>query len=152
MHLRIETEQEADGRWIAEVAGLPGVMAYGPTPEAATAKAKALALRLRKEMAMPRVRIEVIPWLTTAFGAPGSGRLVREEEVDPGATIRDLFDRLASQYERFAELVFDRDGRHLTGLVSVIFNDRILELQGGLDTTFADGDTIIILPAYSGGS
>ncbi|MDO8751450.1 MAG: type II toxin-antitoxin system HicB family antitoxin [Dehalococcoidia bacterium] len=46
MHLRIETEQEADGRWIAEVAGLPGVMAYGPTPEAATAKAKALALRV----------------------------------------------------------------------------------------------------------
>ena len=46
MHLRIEMEQEADGRWIAEVAGLPGVMAYGPTPEAATAKAKALALRV----------------------------------------------------------------------------------------------------------
>ena len=46
MHLRIETEQEADGRWIAEVTGLPGVMAYGPTPEGATAKAKALALRV----------------------------------------------------------------------------------------------------------
>ncbi|MBF8268022.1 MAG: hypothetical protein HW388_1530 [Dehalococcoidia bacterium] len=46
MHLRIEMEQETDGRWIAEVAGLPGVMAYGPTPEAATAKAKALALRV----------------------------------------------------------------------------------------------------------
>ncbi|MBI4282386.1 MAG: type II toxin-antitoxin system HicB family antitoxin [Chloroflexi bacterium] len=46
MHLRIETEQEADGRWIAEVTGLPGVIAYGPTPEAATAKAKALALRV----------------------------------------------------------------------------------------------------------
>ncbi len=101
---------------------------------------------------MPRVRLEVIPWLTTAFGATGPGRLVREEEVDPGATVRDLFDRLASQYQGFAELVFDRDSRQLTGLVSVIFNDRILELQGGLDTTFADGDTIILLPAYSGGS
>ena len=46
MHLRIEIEREADGRWIAEVADLPGVMAYGPTPEVATAKVKALALRV----------------------------------------------------------------------------------------------------------
>ncbi|MFH1140340.1 MAG: MoaD/ThiS family protein [Chloroflexota bacterium] len=101
---------------------------------------------------MTRIRLEVIPWLTRAFGAPGPGRLVREEEVEAGATVRDLFDRLASQYQGFAELVFDRHNQQLTGLVSVILNDRILELQGGLDTTFADGDTILLLPAYSGGS
>ena len=101
---------------------------------------------------MPRVKPEVLPWLTVAFGAKGPGHLVIEEEVDLGATVRDLFDRLAFQYQGFAELVFDRDRRQLTGLVSVILNDRILELQGGLDTTFADGDTIILLPAYSGGS
>ncbi len=46
MNLRIEVEQEEDGRWIAEVADLPGVMTYGATPEAATAKVKALALRV----------------------------------------------------------------------------------------------------------
>ncbi len=46
MDLRLTLEQEEDGRWIAEVGTLPGVLAYGPTPEAATAKAKALALRV----------------------------------------------------------------------------------------------------------
>jgi predicted RNase H-like HicB family nuclease len=46
MNLRIEIEQETDGRWIAEVPDLPGVLTYGPTPEIATAKAKALALRV----------------------------------------------------------------------------------------------------------
>ncbi len=46
MVLTVEIEQEADGRWIAEVIELPGVMAYGPTAEAAVAKAKALALRV----------------------------------------------------------------------------------------------------------
>ena len=46
MNLRIDIEQETDGRWIAEVTELPGVLAYGPTPAAATAKAKALALRV----------------------------------------------------------------------------------------------------------
>jgi predicted RNase H-like HicB family nuclease len=43
----IELEQEDDGRWIAEVAELPGVMAYGRTREDALAKAEALALRVR---------------------------------------------------------------------------------------------------------
>ena len=44
--LLIESEQEEDGRWIAEIAALPGVMAYGTTKAEAAAKAKALALRV----------------------------------------------------------------------------------------------------------
>ena len=44
--LSVEIEQEEDGRWIAEVTELPGVMAYGKTPEDARAKAQALALRV----------------------------------------------------------------------------------------------------------
>jgi predicted RNase H-like HicB family nuclease len=44
--LRIESGQEEDGRWIAEVPALPGVMAYGKTKSDAGAKAKVLALRV----------------------------------------------------------------------------------------------------------
>jgi predicted RNase H-like HicB family nuclease len=46
MVLTVELEQEDDGRWIAEVLELPGVMAYGPSAQEAVAKAKALALRV----------------------------------------------------------------------------------------------------------
>ena len=42
----IETEQETDGRWIAEVSELPGVLSYGSTQNDAVAKAEALALRV----------------------------------------------------------------------------------------------------------
>ena len=45
MHLTIELEREEDGRWIAEVGDLPGVLAYGATREQALAKVEALALR-----------------------------------------------------------------------------------------------------------
>ena len=45
MAFKIELEQEEDGRWIAEVVDLPGVVVYGKTPEEAEAKAQALALR-----------------------------------------------------------------------------------------------------------
>jgi predicted RNase H-like HicB family nuclease len=45
----IEIEEEADGRWIAEVTDLPGVMAYGVTRPDAVAKVQALALRALAE-------------------------------------------------------------------------------------------------------
>ncbi len=46
MTFTIEYEQEKDGRWLAEVTELPGVLAYGRTLDEAIAKAQALALRV----------------------------------------------------------------------------------------------------------
>ncbi len=43
--LRIEFEREEDGRWIAEIPVLPGVLAYGLTREEARNRVEALALR-----------------------------------------------------------------------------------------------------------
>jgi predicted RNase H-like HicB family nuclease len=43
---RIEIDREDDGRWIAEIPALPGVMAYGKTRQEAIAKVEALALRV----------------------------------------------------------------------------------------------------------
>jgi predicted RNase H-like HicB family nuclease len=45
-HFTIELEREADGRWIAEIPSLPGVLAYGATEADAFAAAEALALRV----------------------------------------------------------------------------------------------------------
>lgn len=46
MTFLVELEREDDGRWIAEVPELPGVMAYGGSPDQAKAKVQALALRV----------------------------------------------------------------------------------------------------------
>jgi predicted RNase H-like HicB family nuclease len=46
MALRIEIEQEDDGRWIAEIPELPGVLAYGQTRQEAIERAQALSLRV----------------------------------------------------------------------------------------------------------
>jgi predicted RNase H-like HicB family nuclease len=45
----IECEREDDGRWLAEVPQLPGVLAYGATRDEAMAKAQVLALRVIAE-------------------------------------------------------------------------------------------------------
>ena len=44
--MKIEIEREEDGRWIAEVPDLPGVMVYGQTREETISKVEALALRV----------------------------------------------------------------------------------------------------------
>ena len=49
MHFKVEFEQEEDGRWIAEVAELPGVLAYGASRVEAQARVQALALRVVAE-------------------------------------------------------------------------------------------------------
>jgi predicted RNase H-like HicB family nuclease len=46
MNFRIELDQEEDGRVIAEVPALPGVLVYGRTREEAIARAEALVLRV----------------------------------------------------------------------------------------------------------
>ena len=46
VNLTLECEQEEDGRWIAEVPELPGVLAYGSSSVDAMAKAEVLALRV----------------------------------------------------------------------------------------------------------
>lgn len=43
--LRIDFEKEQDGRWIAEIEALPGVIAYGSTRAEARGRVEALALR-----------------------------------------------------------------------------------------------------------
>ncbi len=44
--IKVEVECEVDGRWIAEVTELPGVLTYGKTREEAIERVKALALRV----------------------------------------------------------------------------------------------------------
>ncbi len=46
MALRIEVEQEDDGRWLAEVPDIPGVMAYGDSRDEAIGRVQALSARV----------------------------------------------------------------------------------------------------------
>ena len=49
MKYTVKYEQETDGRWIAEIEDLPGVLAYGQNKEEAISRAEALALRVVAE-------------------------------------------------------------------------------------------------------
>jgi predicted RNase H-like HicB family nuclease len=65
--MRIEIDKEDDGRWIAEIPELPGVMAYGSSRNEAISKAEALALRV---LADRLEHGEEIPELKEVFAIP----------------------------------------------------------------------------------
>lgn len=68
MNFTVEVEREEDGRWLAEVMELPGVMVYAASAQMAATKAKALALRViadRLEHGDPVPGIEQITFATS---------------------------------------------------------------------------------------
>jgi predicted RNase H-like HicB family nuclease len=65
MMFAIEFEMESDGRWIAEIAELPGMMVYGATRQDAKAKVEALAPRVLAD----RIEEESLDIATISFAA-----------------------------------------------------------------------------------
>lgn len=65
--MKIELEREDDGRWIAEIPDLPGVMVYGSTRNEAISRAKVLALRV---LADRLDRGDEIPQIQPLFAVP----------------------------------------------------------------------------------
>jgi predicted RNase H-like HicB family nuclease len=64
MCLTVTLDREDDGRWIAEVAELPGVMAYGETEDDAMTRVKALSLRVMADRLEQR---EMVPIMDELF-------------------------------------------------------------------------------------
>ncbi|MBI3466356.1 MAG: type II toxin-antitoxin system HicB family antitoxin [Planctomycetes bacterium] len=67
MNFTIEIEREEDGRWLAEVPELPGVLAYGQSREEAIARAQALSLRV---LADRLEHGEAVPEVAEVFSVP----------------------------------------------------------------------------------
>ncbi len=65
--MNVEVEREEDGRWIAEVPDLPGVMTYGRERDEAISKVEALALRV---LADRLEHGEKVPELHELFAVP----------------------------------------------------------------------------------
>ncbi len=66
-HMKIETEREEDGRWLAELPNLPGAMAYGDTRENAIANVQALAFRIAADKIEAHDRAPEIAPFTAVF-------------------------------------------------------------------------------------
>ncbi len=68
-----------------------------------------------------------------------------------GSTVGEVLQALVSAHEDTRRQLFSAEGE-LNRYVNVYLNDEDVRVLGGLDTTVADGDTVVILPAMAGGT
>jgi molybdopterin converting factor small subunit len=84
------------------------------------------------------------------LGTARGTRLVIRTPVPTDDRVGVLLQHLTQQDRRF-ELLFDAEGQRLPEHVEVVLNDRVLDLQGGLDAVIKPGDVLTFLPAHAGG-
>ena len=65
-------------------------------------------------------------------------------------TVADVLTGLVKTDDRYAHL-FDAANQTLPEHVEVVLNNRVIDLQGGLNAVLHDGDTLTFLPAHAGG-
>jgi molybdopterin converting factor small subunit len=98
-----------------------------------------------------RVRLEIVPWLTSPFGHGGASHLVLEEEVAGAVSLGDFLTSLVGKYPALGTAILDVDAGELFDHVSVVHNDTVLSSDTALDELIDAGDSLVFLPAFSGG-
>jgi len=98
------------------------------------------------------IRLEMISWVNSLAGGPGSGSMEVREEVPAGATVRDALKQYSARHPKLSASLWDEGDRNEIGPhLEVIVNDAILGVHHQLDSTLAEGDHIILAGQYIGG-
>ncbi len=100
---------------------------------------------------MPKVRLELQPWLATKLKVKSSDWLTLEQEVVEGTTVNDFLISMAVSYPNFRDSVYNPGKGLVTEQINFVLNDRLLTFQEISQTRLTDGDTILIIPLYAGG-
>jgi molybdopterin converting factor small subunit len=97
------------------------------------------------------VRVEIVPWLTQHFGTAGAAHLILEEDVAGAISLGDFLTALAPKYPAIGTVILDLGARQLFEHVSVVHNDTVLGSAAVLEERIEAGDSLVLLPAFSGG-
>jgi molybdopterin converting factor small subunit len=99
------------------------------------------------------IRLELHGFLADRLAALGRRRGTRitvDVQLDGVNSVGMLLSRLVEADSRYA-LLFDRDAGRLPEHVEAVLNDRVLDLQGGLQAELHPGDVLTFIPAHAGG-
>lgn len=97
------------------------------------------------------MRVEIVPWLTQPFGRSDSSRLILEEVVEGPVTLRAFLVSLAGRHPAVRTAILDADTGQLAEHVNVVHNDTLLGSRDALDELVRPGDSLVFMPAFSGG-
>jgi len=100
---------------------------------------------------MGKVRLKFPAWFASMLNAKGSDLATLEQEIGEGATVGDLLTDLASSYTDFRKVVFNPDVGKVGDQLIVFLNNSLLQRSDVTEAKLSDGDSVTILPVYTGG-
>ncbi|MFC2025122.1 MoaD/ThiS family protein [Chloroflexota bacterium] len=100
---------------------------------------------------MGKVQLKIPSWVAIMLNEQGSDWFILEKEIGEGATIGDLLADLASDYTDFRKVLFNPDIGKVSDQVNVILNNNLLQSTDMTEAKLNDGDTVTLLPVYTGG-
>ena len=100
---------------------------------------------------MGKVQLKIPPFLASMLNAPGFDWLTIERDIEEGTKINDLLVDLALSDTNFRKAVFNPDVGKVSEQVHVILNNNLLQDVAVTEAILNDGDTVTLLPVYSGG-
>jgi len=101
---------------------------------------------------MPMVSIRIHAPLSERLGlAKGWGRVMLEQAIEPGESVREVFSRLVEQYPAFRGNVLEPEtGRPWLHIILLVNGQRLITPED-YHAPLEDGAEIVLLPAYAGG-
>ncbi len=100
---------------------------------------------------MGKVRLRIPSSIADTLNEQRSDWFILEKKIGEEATIGDLLAELAVSYTDFRKVVFNPATGKVSDQVNVVLNNKLLQFPEVTEAKLNDGDSIIILPVYSGG-
>jgi molybdopterin converting factor small subunit len=100
---------------------------------------------------MARVRMRLPSHIAKMLDPENSGWLELEKEIGDETTVSEFLSGLVLTHPGFRQWVFNPDVGVVNEQVNVVLNDELLTFAEISQTRLADGDTLSLLPIYSGG-
>ncbi len=101
--------------------------------------------------AIGHVTVEAVAWVTQFVGGDGTRRILFEEAVASGATVRSVLHRVSDRFPKLDEALWQRPGGALAEHIEVLVNDAVLGISHDLDSPVQPGDRITLIGQYTGG-
>lgn len=100
---------------------------------------------------MSKVQLKFPPWMTGLVNVQTSGWFIIEKDVTEGTTVSNFLADIAFSHADFKKAVFDPSLRKFSDNIILVINDKPFHLPDTAETKLYDGDSIILLPVFSGG-
>ena len=98
-----------------------------------------------------QVQVKVLPWFSEILAPGQQTSVLHEEDLPVGSTLRILLARLAASHARFDQAIYDPQHDALRETVVITHNGRLVSPPASLGLVLQSGDTVALIPAYSGG-